>query len=479
MANIEPPIMSVSGVRGQTGVSLEPRLITQFAMAFGTFIGGRTVVIGRDSRTSSPMVQHAVLAGLLATGCRVIDVGLCPTPTILLMAKALDAQGSVTITASHNPVEWNGIEFASASGRLLTQAERDELARIYKAEEFALAPWNEQGRLETDSDAVAYHLTKILRSPWLGQELIQKANLKVVLDCGNGAGSVISPMLLRELGCRIVELNCVPDGHFRRPAEPTPEALGELCETVQTTNADIGFAHDGDADRLVVVTERGVPLSGEWTLALIADFILNQTKGDIVATVSTSRMLDDVADKHGVTLHRTKVGVGWVVEKMHEVNAVIGGEGTGGVIYPNIQHTTDGIASIAAMMQRLAETRLKSDSDGTVTALVDSLPHYEMCRKKLEIPSQDIATQLIARAEEIYTRKREVPVSNGKDTPVPQLVLTDGIKRIWDDRWVNIRKSGTEPVIRVFSEAPTAMEAEALCDETLETLELLMKQICR
>ena len=315
MANIEPPIMSVSGVRGQTGVSLEPRLITQFAMAFGTFVGGRTVVIGRDSRTSSPMVQHAVLAGLLATGCRVIDVGLCPTPTILLMAKALDAQGSVTITASHNPVEWNGIEFASASGRLLTQAERDKLARIYKAEEFALAPWNEQGRLETDSDAVAYHLTKILRSPWLGQELIQKANLKVVLDCGNGAGSVISPMLLRELGCRIVELNCVPDGHFRRPAEPTPEALGELCETVQATNADIGFAHDGDADRLVVVTERGVPLSGEWTLALITDFILNQTKGDIVATVSTSRMLDDVADKHGVTLHRTKVGVGWVVEK--------------------------------------------------------------------------------------------------------------------------------------------------------------------
>ena len=479
MAHTEQPIISVSGVRGQVGVSLDPRLISQFTMAFGTFVGGRTVVIGSDSRTSSPMVQHAVLAGLLATGCRVIDVGLCPTPTILLMAAALDAQGSVTITASHNPVEWNGIEFASASGRLLTQAERDELARIFETEEFALAPWNEQGRLETDSDAVAYHLTKILRSPWNEPELIQKANLKVVLDCGNGAGSVISPVLLRELGCRVVELNCVPDGHFRRPAEPTPDALGELCETVLATNADIGFAHDGDADRLVVVTERGVPLSGEWTLALIADFILNQTKGDIVATVSTSRMLDDVAAKHGVTLHRTKVGVGWVVEKMHEVNAVIGGEGTGGVIYPSIHHTTDGIASIAAMVQRLAETRLQSDSDGTVTALVDSLPHYEMCRKKLEIPSQDIATQLIARAEDIYTRRRELPASKGKDTPLPQIELADGIKRSWDDRWVNIRKSGTEPVIRVFSEAPTAAEAEALCDETLDTLEMLMKQLRR
>lgn len=490
MANIEQPIISVSGVRGQVSVSLDPRLITQFAMAFGTFVAGRTVVIGKDSRTSGPMVQHAVLAGLLATGCRVIDVGLCPTPTILLMAKALDAQGSVTITASHNPVEWNGIEFASVSGRLLTQAERDELARIFETEEFALAPWNEQGRLETDSDAVAYHLAKIMSSPWIEQDLIQKANLKVVLDCGNGAGSVISPTLLRELGCRVVELNCVPDGHFRRPAEPTPDALGELCETVRATNADIGFAHDGDADRLVIVTERGVPLSGEWTFALIADFILKQTRGDIVATVSTSRMLDDVAAKHGVTLHRTKVGVGWVVEKMHEVNAVIGGEGTGGVIYPSIHHTTDGIASIAAMVQRLAETRLQSDSDGTVstvTALVDSLPHYEMCRKKLEIPSQDIATQLIARAEEIYTGRRELPDSKGKDTPVshekslpmPQLDLGDGIKRSWDDRWVNIRKSGTEPVIRVFSEAPTAAEAEALCDETLDTLEMLMKQIRR
>ena len=463
MAKTQQPIISVSGIRGQVGISLDAPRITQFAMAFGTFVGGRTVVIGRDSRTSSPMLRHAVLAGLLATGCRVIDVGLCPTPTILLMGKALDAQGCVTITASHNPVDWNGIEFASASGRLLTQAERDEFARIYASEEFALAPWNAQGSLKTFSDATEVHLTKILSSPWIEQPLVRRANLKVVLDCGNGAGSVMSPTLLRELGCQVFELNCFPDGHFRRPAEPTPDALGELCERVRVTNADIGFAHDGDADRLVIVTERGVPLSGEWTLALIADFIINQTKGDVVATVSTSRMLDDIAARHGVALHRTKVGVGWVVEKMHEVNAVIGGEGTGGVIYPNVHHTTDGIASIAAMVQLLAET------NSTVTALMDSLPHYEMCRKKLEIPSQDIATQVIARAEETY--------AGGSTTP--QVDLTDGIKRLWDDRWVNIRKSGTEPVIRVFSEAPTAAEAETLCDETLETLEMLMKQLCR
>ena len=464
MGKAEKPIISVSGVRGEVGVSLDVRVITQFAMAFGTFVGGRTVVVGRDSRTSSPTLRHAVLAGLFATGCHVIDVGLCPTPTVLLMAKALNAQGSVTITASHNPVEWNGIEFASVSGNLLTQTERDELMRIYETEDFALAPWNEQGTLDTYEEATAYHLEQILCSPWLVPELIQKAGLKVVIDCGNGAGSVISPSLLRKLGCRVVELNCVADGHFRRPAEPTPEALDELCKTVRFSKADIGFAHDGDADRLVVVTERGVPLSGEWTLAFVADFILTQTKGDIVATVSTSRMLDDIAAKHGVVLHRTKVGVGWVVEKMHAVNAVIGGEGTGGVIYPNIHYTTDGLASIAAIAQHLVE------SGGTVMQLVDSMPHYQMCRKKLEIPSQEIATCLVDLALKRYEGKS----ATGTE---PLLELTDGVKRVWNDRWVNIRKSGTEPVIRVFSEAPTSAAAEQLCDETLETLRRLMKQI--
>ncbi|MCY3741160.1 MAG: phosphoglucosamine mutase [Candidatus Poribacteria bacterium] len=464
MGKVGKPIISVSGVRGEVGISLDVRVITQFAMAFGTFVGGRTVVIGRDSRTSSPTLRHAVLAGLFATGCHVIDVGLCPTPTVLLMAKALHAQGSITITASHNPVAWNGIELASASGNLLTQAERDELLRIYEAEDFALAPWNEQGTLETYEDATAYHLEQVLCSSWLRPKLIQKTGLKVVIDCGNGAGSVISPSLLRKLGCRVVALNCVADGNFRRPAEPTPDALDELCEIVSASGADIGLAHDGDADRLVVVTERGVPLSGEWTLAFVVDFILSKTKGDLVATVSTSRMLDDIAANHGVTLHRTKVGVGWVVEKMQEVGAVIGGEGTGGVIYPNVHYTTDGITSIAAIVQHLAE------SGGTVTQLVENMPQYQMCQKKLEIPSQEVATHLVDTVLKVYKEECDTGTELS-------LELTDGVKRVWSDRWVNIRKSGTEPVIRVFSEAPTSEAAERLCDETLETLTTLMKQM--
>ena len=468
MAKMQDPIISVSGVRGQVGVSLDMRTVTRFAFAFGTYVGGKTVVLGRDTRTSSSMIRHALLSGLFATGCRVIDVGVCPTPTVLLMAKTLNAQGCITITASHNPVEWNGMEFASESGRLLSQTERAELTQIYEKEEFALASWDKLGRFEENKDAVNHHIEQIFNSSWLDVDLIRKSNLKVALDCGNGAGCVISPLLLRELGCDVVEINSVPDGNFKRSAEPTPDALDELSQVVKDTNADIGFAHDGDADRVVIVTDCGVALSGEWTLAFVADFMLRKKTGDIVATVSTSRMLDDIATRHGVTLHRTKVGVGWVVEKMHEVNAVIGGEGTGGIIYPSINYTTDGITSIAALIQHLAESQI------TLTELYDSMPKYEMCRKKMEIPSQKVATHLVELALEMFGEEVR---SAAPGQSAPYLELTDGIKRVWEDRWVNIRKSGTEPVIRVFSEAPSVSEAEMLCDDTLKSLDLLMKQI--
>ena len=460
------PIISVSGVRGKVAESLDPQTITRFSLAFGTFVEGKTVVIGRDSRTSSPLLRHAVLTGLLSTGCHVIDVGLCSTPTILLMSKVLEAQGSITITASHNPVEWNGIEFASESGRLLNQAERERLLHIYETESFTLSAWNKLGTYQENRDANSIHLKQILNTKWLDANSIQDRNLTVALDCGNGAGSVISPLLLQELGCNVVEVNCIADGNFRRPAEPTPEAISELCMTVRDSKADIGFAHDGDADRVVIVTDEGIPLSGEWTYAFVSDFILSKTAGDIVATVSTSRMLDDIAEKHGVAIHRTKVGVGWVVEKMNEIDAVLGGEGTGGVIYPSINYTTDGITSIAAILQYLV------DSKQSISGLVDKIPKYEMCRKKFEIPSQDVATQLVNMVMKQYQDE-----TNSSQDSSLRLDLTDGIKLVWDDRWVNIRKSGTEPVIRVFSEAPTSEEAEILCNEILDCLNMLLKQI--
>ena len=454
----EDLIISVSGVRGTVGSALEPSQLTRFATAFGTLIKGGSVVVGRDTRTSGPMVHHAVFAGLIATGCQVIDVGVCPTPTVLLMSKALNAGGSLVITASHNPIDWNGIEFASESGRLLGEAERRCLMEVYESGDFELAAWDKQGSVKLVDTAVEQHIAGVLDCDWVLRDQTQSHGLKVVIDCGNGAGSVISPCLLRALGCEVVELNCVPDGYFPRPAEPTPDALDQLCDAVKSEGADLGLAHDGDADRLVLVSEQGTPLSSEYTFALAAEFLLNKRKGDIVATVSTSRMLDDVADRHGVQLHRTPVGVGYVVEKMRETAAVIGGEGTGGVIYPELQYTTDGIASIAAIIQYLAESRPL-----TVSEVIGSIPSYAICKEKLEVPSQQVADAVLQLAIETYTDET--------------LDLADGVKRVWEDRWVNIRKSGTEPVIRVFSEALTLEEAQALCNSTLDTLKSLMQSV--
>jgi phosphomannomutase len=454
----EDLIISVSGVRGTVGSALEPSQLTRFATAFGTLIKGGPVVVGRDTRTSGPMVHHAVFAGLIATGCQVIDVGVCPTPTVLLMSKALNAGGSLVITASHNPIDWNGIEFASESGRLLGEAERTRLMEVYESGDFELAAWDKQGSVKLVDTAVEQHIAGVLSCDWVLRDQTQSHGLKVVIDCGNGAGSVISPCLLRALGCEVVELNCVPDGYFPRPAEPTPDALDQLCDAVKSEGADLGLAHDGDADRLVLVSEQGAPLSSEYTFALAAEFLLNKRKGDIVATVSTSRMLDDVADRHGVQLHRTPVGVGYVVEKMRETAAVIGGEGTGGVIYPELQYTTDGIASIAAIIQFLAEAHPL-----TVSEVIGSIPSYAICKEKLEVPSQQVADAVLQLAIETYTDET--------------LDLADGVKRVWEDRWVNIRKSGTEPVIRVFSEALTLEEAQKLCNSTLDTLKSLMQRV--
>lgn len=456
----EDLIISVSGVRGTVGSALDPSQLTRFASSFGTLIEGQSVVVGRDTRTSGPMAHHAILAGLIATGCKVIDLGVCPTPTVLLMSKELNAAGSLVITASHNPIDWNGIEFASASGRLLSEPERIRLMEIYESGDFHLASWDKQGNVRVIGTAINQHISAILGSDWLVPDQTQSHQLKVIIDCGNGAGSVISPLLLRKLGCEVFELNCVPDGYFPRPAEPTPDALDQLCNAVRSEGADLGFAHDGDADRLVLVSEKGIPLSSEYTFALAADFLLNKRRGDIVATVSTSRMLDDVANRHGVKLHRTPVGVGFVVEKMREIGAVIGGEGTGGVIYPELQYTTDGIASIAAIVQLLAES-----SESTISEIIASIPSYAICKEKLEVPSQQIADALLQLATETY-----------KDET---LDLADGVKRVWEDRWVNIRKSGTEPVIRVFSEAQTVEEAQALCNSTLDTLNSLMQKVSK
>ncbi|HIB99601.1 TPA: phosphoglucosamine mutase [Candidatus Poribacteria bacterium] len=454
---MENLIISASGVRGTIGGSFSPTEISRFATAFGTLIGGQTVVVGRDTRTSGEMVRGSLISGLVATGCDVIDVGVCPTPTILLTSKKIGAEGSVTITASHNPIDWNGLKLATKSGRLLSADAQRQFQEIYKSEKANLVSWDQLGSVETDDSAIDYHIAQILELDWINLDQIRHRSLKVAIDAGNGAGSIISPMLLRQLGCEVIEINCTPNGIFPRSSEPNQEALKELCQVTKSEGAHVGLAHDGDADRLVLVSDQGVPLSSEYTYALIADFLIGRRNGNLVATVSTSRMLDDVADKYGVELHRTPVGVGYVVEKMEQIGAALGGEGTGGVIYPEILHTADGITSIAAIVQLLAS------SNKNVMDLVSLIPRYWMDKKKIDMPSQDVSEAVLDSVLTVFEND--------------DLDTMDGVKRIWDDKWVNIRKSGTEPVIRVFSEARSIQEAKDLCNSTVETLKSLMKHV--
>ena len=461
-------IISASGARGVIGESLTPERVVRLAAAFGNFIGSGRIVVGYDSRTSGPMMMHSVYAGLLATGCDILDVGMCPTPTILFMSRVEQADGSIVITASHNPAEWNGLEFAAQAGRLLNGQDLKSFLDIYHNQKLRLCSWNKQGKIKKLNQAISHHINAILEAQWVDLEQTHSRQLSVVIDAGNGVGSRISPVLLRALGCKVSEVFCHPDGSFPRPSEPYPEALSKLCQTVQSVGADLGLAHDGDADRLVIVDELGHAISSEYTFALVADFLLGKTDQPafIVATISTSRLIEDVAHRHKAELFRVPVGVSFVVEKMKQLSKdnpealVLGGEGTGGVILPNWQHTTDGIAAISVIVQMLAE------SDDSIQSRVRNLPEYKMHKIKLKIDRQATADELVRRAAVIFSQ-----LSNSI------LDLTDGIRCVWPDRWVGIRKSGTEPVVRIFSEANSSGTAKELALQTQQSLQEVIMQI--
>lgn len=449
---MENLMISASGVRGVAGETLDPAFLAKFASAFGTFVNGGKMIIGRDTRRTGEMLKQAIFAGLLATGCEVLDAGICPTPTNLFVAGQLQVDGAITITASHNPIEWNGLEFAKANGELLDETDRTRLMEIFDAEKIELASWDKVGVVKKIDDAVDRHIDKILSLPYIDEKIISAKSPKVVIDCVNGAGSVISPKLLNRLGCEVIELYCVPDGNFPRAPEPTPDSLEDLCELVVAKKADVGFAHDADADRLTIVTEKGKALSGEYTMALAADFMLSKSsdKRSVTVTVSTSQIVEDVARKHGVPVYRSKVGCGFVAEKMRETNAVIGGEGTGGIMFPEVHYTADGITCLAVFAQMLAE------SDRPISAMVDEIPEYFMSKQKVEIESKNMASEMM----ESFVKKHS-------DETID---LTDGIKLTRGNSWVGVRPSGTEPVIRVFSEARTQNEADDFCREIINEL---------
>lgn len=439
--------IGVSGVRGIVGESLTPQLVCQFAAAFGTYTGAGPVVVGSDTRPSREMVKQAVCAGLLSVGCRPVDLGVVPTPTVQHHLLKVGAVGGICVTASHNPIQWNALKFFGPDGIILRQNQAAELTDLYHQGVYPRVPGPETGRIARDETAIERHLATILAA--VDVERIRARRLKVAIDCCNGAAWAATPRFLEALGCAVVGLGLEGDQPFPRNPEPVPENLGELCALIRREGADIGFAQDADADRLAVVDQAGEPLGEECTLALAARHVLARTPGPVVANVSTSRMIDDVAAEFGCPVRRTRVGEVNVVEEILRRQAPLGGEGNGGVIVPSLNPCRDSFVAMALILEALAAF------DGSIRQLREQIPSYAMLKRALPCGPRDVGPAL-RRLRRAYATE--------------PLDLLDGVTIRWPDRWVQARPSNTEPIIRVTAEAPTREQAAAMVQEAAEYL---------
>lgn len=425
--------ISISGVRGIVGESLIPQLVAKFAQAFGTYSGRGDVVVGQDSRTSGVMVKKAVVSGLLSVGCKPVDIGICPIPSIQIFTRQVRAIGGIAVTASHNPKEWNGLKFINRDGLFLTYHQINEFLDIYHQGEFSFVGIDEYRTPEFEENPTDTHLSRLLS--YFDVDLIIKRKIRTVVDCGNGAGAVLAPRFLNALGCQTVSLNCVPNGKFAHHPEPIPENITELCRSVVENKADVGFVQDADADRLAVVNEKGEPLGEEWTLLLAAKYVLSRNPGAVVVNLSTSQAIDDIARDYNVPVVRTKVGEINVVEQIlaQEGQTAIGGEGNGGVILPEIHPCRDSFTAMGLILEYMAA------SGKSVSELQKEIPSYYMNKEKIE-GSQEQAYRIIRRLKNKYADKGKIS-------------LLDGLKIVFKDHWVHLRPSNTEPVIRLVVEA--------------------------
>lgn len=449
-------MVSVSGVRGRVGAPLTPELITAVAAAFGAFVAdGRpdaTVCVGRDSRTSGPMFVRAAVAGLQSVGCHVVDLGPVPTPTLLMAVRDRGAAGGLGVTASHNPAEWNALKLVSGEGIFL-DAERSAAFRTYLAcEDPPRAPWDGLGSVSHDPDAWSRHLARILALPHVDERAVRERSLVVAVDCVHGVGGPVMRELLEALGCEIVGMGMEPDGHFPRDPEPTAENLAGLGELVRERGADVGLAVDPDADRISLVDEQGRALGEDMTLALAAATVLQRTPGPVVINLSTSQVVEDVARAYGAELHRAPVGEVNVARRMQVEEAVIGGEGNGGVILPALHHTRDAPLAAALILQHIASERL------TPSEAAARWPAYRIVKEKVQFPREQLA--------EGYRELETDLAAEAKDE-------TDGLRLSWPARksWLHVRPSGTEPVVRLIAEAPDERGARELVRRAAQVLE--------
>jgi phosphomannomutase/phosphoglucomutase len=434
-----------NGVRGIANEYITPQLAIDVARSLGTYMDSKGVVaIGRDSRASGEMLKAAAIAGALSAGLTVIDVGICPTPSVQYYVKEY-ADAGIVVTASHNPREYNGIKLIAADGSEMSREGEREIEKIYYSKEFSAASWEKTGDLRHDSNANEFYISGIINS--VDHELIREKRFKVVVDTGCGAGSVTLPFLLRKLGCEVITLNGQVDGTFPwRNPEPTPDVLTELADIVKKSGANMGVAQDGDADRAVFFDENGDFIEEEIQLSMMAKYVLARNKGPIVTPVSSSSRMLDVAKEAGVELTWTAVGSINVARKMMEIDAVFGGEGNGGLIFPEHQYCRDGAMACAKFLEIIANGQKLSE-------LAASVPEYFNSKTKIRIDDSSATMEKV--------KKEVLDGDNEVDT-------TDGVKVWYDDGWVLIRPSGTEPIIRIFAESKTKEKADALMNEGVE-----------
>ena len=458
-------IKSISGIRGTIGGApddgLSPLAIVKFVSAYATFIRNNTtvktnrIVVGRDARMSGPMVKQIVIGTLTGMGFDVVDIDLATTPTTEIAVTMENACGGIIITASHNPKQWNALKLLNERGEFLNAEEGRTVLEIAENESFEYATVGSLGKVITDTRYKERHIESILKLKLVDVEAIRKANFRVAIDCVNSVGGIVIPELLYSLGVKeLFKLHCNPHGNFSHNPEPLPENLTEISQLMNQAKADVGFVVDPDVDRLAIVCENGDVFGEEYTLVSVSDYILSNTPGNTVSNLSSSRALRDVTLNHGGQYNAAAVGEVNVVEKMKETNAIIGGEGNGGIIYPESHYGRDALVGIALFLTNLAKKKIKTSE------LRATYPQYFISKQKIELtPSIDVDAILI-KVKEKFAQY--------------DITDIDGVKIDFPDKWVHLRKSNTEPIIRIYAEAQTIEEAEKLGAEIIKTI----KEMC-
>lgn len=441
------PIISVSGLRGIIGESLSPELAIRYVCAFAQSLPAGAVVITRDGRATGPMLARAVESGLQAIGRNTINVGVAATPTAGVLVRDLRAAGGIQISASHNPPEYNGIKLFSTEGRVIPAAAGQKVLDAYRAGVIHWARHDAIGKSIECADSTSRHLELVLAT--VNPERIRAAKFRVLLDSNHGAGSLLGRRLLEALGCHTTVLGEHPDGQYEHTPEPTAENLAGVLKRVRETGCDVGFCQDPDADRLAIIDEAGRYIGEEYTPAICVDHVLRSTPGPIVTNCSTSRMAEDLAAKHGVPFFRSAVGEANVVDAMRLHGAVLGGEGNGGVIDPRVVLVRDSFVSMALVLDAMAARNMK------ISQLADELPRYEIVKTKISLAPAKIPAGLDALSRHFADAKTD---------------RLDGLRLDWPGKWLLVRASNTEPIVRAIAEAPTAAEAQRLCDEAATAL---------